>query len=98
MSRKKLSEMTPIERVDQRMKGMTWEEAEDVGVEILARCMALHTYARKDGEEFFKNVMERICKRAEEWAKTHTAILAFASLGYKEQQEKEKENNNETTV
>ena len=100
MSRKKLSEMTPIERVDQRMKGMTWEEAEDVGVEILARCMALHTYARKDGEEFFKNVMERICKRGDEWAKTHTAILAFASLGYKEQQEKEKEKekNNETTV
>jgi hypothetical protein len=36
MSRKKLSDMTPIERVEQRMKGMSWEEAEDVGVEILA--------------------------------------------------------------
>ena len=42
MARKKLSEMTPYERVDSRMKGMSWEEAEDVGVEILAKCLALH--------------------------------------------------------
>lgn len=44
MIRKKLSDMTPIERVDQRMKGMSWEEAEDVGVEILARCLSLHVH------------------------------------------------------
>lgn len=87
MPRKKLSEMTPIERVDQRMNGMTWEEAEDVGVEILARCMALHTYARKDGDEFYDKMMERICKRADEWAQSHSMVLAFASLGYKRQQE-----------
>ena len=63
MARKKLSEMTPYERVDSRMKGMSWEEAEDVGVEILARCIALHTFAREDIDEFvepYVQILEKI--------------------------------------
>ena len=89
MPRKKLSEMTPIERVDQRMKGMTWEEAEDVGVEILARCLALHMYARKDGVDWFDKTSKRIIKRAQEWKDegNHSWILAWAAVGYKRQQE-----------
>ena len=87
--RKKLSEMTPIEKVEQRMKGMTWEEAEDVGVEILARCMALHAYARKDGEEYLPHLMKRICKRGDKWAHegNNPQVLAFAAVGYKLEQE-----------
>ena len=85
MPRKKLSEMTPIERVDQRMKGMTWDESEDVGVEILARVLALHVYARKEGDEYLKKLTRRICERADEWAHEpgHTTILAFAAVGNK---------------
>lgn len=30
MAKKKLSEMTPMERVEQRMKGISWNEAEDI--------------------------------------------------------------------
>lgn len=90
MPRKKLSEMTRLERVDKALQGASWEEAEEVGVEILARCMALHVYARKDGETFFKDVMERICKRGDEWAHegNHPTILAFAAVGYKKLREK----------
>lgn len=80
--RKKLSEMTPYERVDSRMDGMTWEEAEEVGIEIVARCMALHAYAREDGEEYFRSVMKRICTRADDWAHGEgTHILACARVG-----------------
>lgn len=96
MTRKKLSEMTPIERVDQRMKGMSWEEAEDVGVEILARCMALHVYSRKDGKEWFDNTMKRIIERAQEWKDegNNFRILAWAAVAHKREQNKENYGNN----
>lgn len=91
MPRKKLSEMTPIERVDQRMKGMTWEEAEDVGVEILARCLALHMYARKDGVDRFDKTSKRIIERAQEWKDegNNSWILAWAAVAHKREQNKE---------
>ena len=95
MPRKKLSEMTPLERADKILGGRTWEEAEEVGVEILARCMALHVYARKDGKTFFKDIMHRIAVRGDEWAHegNHPTLLAFAAVGYKYEkgQENEKE-------
>lgn len=81
MNRKKLSDMTPIERVDRRMKGMTWEEAEDVGVEILARCLSLHVHVRKDGEEYIDLLLKRLLERATEWTKEHSFELAAANVG-----------------
>lgn len=89
MSRKKLSDMTPIERVDQRMKGMSWEEAEDVGVEILARCLSLHVHVRKDGEKYIDNLLKRVLERATEWTKEHSFELAMASVGLKLKQGKQ---------
>jgi len=92
MSRKKLSEMTPFERVESRMKGMTWDEAEEAGIEILARVLALHVYARKEDENYLMSVvnrmMERASKRADEWAHTKfgARYLALASVGYELQQ------------
>lgn len=84
--RKKKSEMTPIELIDQALKGRTWDEAETAGVEILARCMALHVYARKEGSGYFENLMRRICNRADEWAHegNNPTILAFAAVGNKQ--------------
>ncbi len=83
MSRKKLSDMTPIERVDQRMKGMSWEEAEDVGVEILARCLSFHVHVREDGEEYIDNLLKRIFGRAIKWTEEHSYTLAMARVGLK---------------
>ena len=89
MPRKKREDMTPIERMEYIMKGATWDDAEAVGVEILARCMALHFYARKDGEAFFNDVTRRIAKRGDEWAHEpgNTTVLAFAAVGYKHEKE-----------
>ena len=88
MARKKLSEMTPFERVNERMKGLTWDEAEEVGIEILAKCMALHVYSRKE-EDYPLALMKRICKRADEWAheEGHPAILAMAAVGHRLEKE-----------
>lgn len=96
--RKKRSEMTPKERMEYIMTGSTWEEAEEVGIEILARCSALHVYARKEDEDYILNlsmkVTERICRRADEWAHegNHPFILACAAAGHRREQE-EKLNN-----
>jgi hypothetical protein len=80
MSRKKLSEMTPMERVEQRMKGLTWEEAEDIGIEILARCLALHMFVREDLIQYTKRMNDRLFENAVKWAKSHSTELALASV------------------
>ena len=80
MPRKKLSEMTPFERVEQRMKGMSFEEAEDVAVEILARCTCLHICVRKVAKELIANTLERIGKRADEFSQEHSFELSAASV------------------
>lgn len=87
--RKKLSEMTYVERVDRALKDATWEQAEEAGIEILARCMALHTYARKEGGKYLLDLTKRICKRADQWAHegNNPTILAFASMGYEKKKE-----------
>lgn len=90
MARKKLSEMTPYERVDSRMKGMSWEEAEDVGVEILAKCLALHIFAREDVDEYMPKLFKRVLDRAFEWARTKGSFpLAMAKSAVRHQKEME---------
>ena len=80
--------MTPKERMDKLLKGLTWEEAEEIGIEILARCCALHVYARKEDEKYIldlsKNIMGRVCDRADEWAHEgdNPTILALAACGH----------------
>lgn len=81
--------MTPYERVDQRMKGMSWDEAEEVGIEIIARVMALHVYARKE-EDYIPDLMKRICHRAYEWAHEsdeNIFRLAMAALAHERKQD-----------
>ncbi len=79
MSKKKLSEMTPWERVEPRLKGLSNEEAEEVAVKILAQLLAKHVYIFEDGEEYFKKLMKKITEGASEFTKSHTFEL---SLGH----------------
>ena len=92
MGRKKMCDMSPVERVNMAMKGLTWDEAEEAGVEILARCLALHVYARKDGVDWVDKTSKRIIKRAQEWKDegNHSWILAWAAVAHKKEQNKEK--------
>ena len=83
MARKKKSEMTLQERVDCVMKGETWDFAEEFGIEVLARCTALHIYARKEGSEYFESLLRKICVRGDEWAheEGNPFVLAMAAIG-----------------
>lgn len=87
--RKKRADLTPRELPDRMLKGRTWDEAEETGIEILARCTALHIYARKEGAEYMRHLMERICKRSDEWAHQpgNPTILAFAAVAHQRRQE-----------
>ena len=87
-----MSEMTPMERMERMMTGLSWTDAEDVGVEVLARCLAYHAYVERVDADFFHSLMERVCRRADEWAQTDygSHYLAMASVG---RSMKEKENN-----
>lgn len=86
MSRKKLEDMSPYERVEQRMKGLTNNEAEDVAVKILAQIVAKHVYSLKDGDEYFPKLMEKIMSAADEYAKKHSLELAVSSVFRRKQQ------------
>lgn len=79
--------MTSKERMEYIMTGSTWDEAEEVGIEILARCCALHVYARKE-EDYILNLSmkltESICRRADEWAheEGNPTLLALAAAAH----------------
>jgi hypothetical protein len=88
MARKKLSEMTPIERMNRLMKGLSWEEAEEVGAEIFARCLARHKHVLKDEDKFMDGIVEKISERCNEWSHEHSWELAIASVMSKRDKEK----------
>lgn len=88
MSRKKLSEMTPIERVDRVMKGASWEDAENVGIEILARCISFNYFVNKGGKGYMEKLFARLGNRVQTWTDEHATQLAMGRVA-KERQEKE---------
>ena len=88
MSRKKISEMTPIERVDRVMKGASWEDAENVGIEILARCISFNYFVNKGGKENMEKLFARLGDRVQTWTDEHATQLAMGRVA-KERQERE---------
>jgi hypothetical protein len=88
MARKKLSEMTPIERVDRVMKGASWEDAEQVGIEILARCISFNYFVNKGGKGYMEKLFARLGDRVQTWTDDHATQLAIGRVA-KERQEKE---------
>ena len=88
MARKKLSDMTPIERVDRVMKGASWEDAENVGIEILARCISFNFFVNKNGNEYMEKLFARLGDRVHMWTDAPATQLALGRVA-KERQEKE---------
>ena len=77
---KKLAEMTPWERVQSRMKGLSNEQAEEIAVKILAQIVAKHVWIEKDGEEYIPALMKKICEAADEYSQEHSWELAMGSV------------------
>ena len=88
MARKKMSELTPIERVDRVMKGASWEDAENVGIEILARCISFNYFVNKGGKDYMEKLFARLGDRVQTWTDDHATQLAIGRVA-KERQEKE---------
>jgi hypothetical protein len=88
MARKKMSEMTPIERVERVMKGVSWEDAENVGIEILARCISFNFFVNKGGEGYMEKLFARLGDRVQTWTDAHATQLAIGRVA-KGRQEKE---------
>ena len=88
MARKKMSELTPIERVDRVMKGASWEDAENVGIEILARCISFNFFVNKGGKGYMEKLFARLVDRVQTWTDEHATQLAMGRVA-KERQEKE---------
>jgi len=83
-----MSELTPIERVDRVMKGASWEDAENVGIEILARCISFNYFVNKGGKGYMEKLFARLGDRVQTWTDEHTTQLAMGRVA-KERQEKE---------
>lgn len=88
MARKKMSELTPMERVDRVMKGASWEDAENVGIEILARCISFNYFVNKGGKGYMEKLFARLGDRVQTWTDAHATQLAIGRVA-KERQEKE---------
>lgn len=85
--RKKLKDMTPFERVESRLIGLSNEEAEDVAVQIIAQVFAKHIYIHKDGEEYCKGLMRRIAEATCEYTKKHSFELAVGRVAEENKEE-----------
>ena len=79
MARKKLSEMTPYERVDQMLAGLPNEEVEDIAIKLLAQIVAKAVYIRGD-EQYIMQLVKRICENADEFAKNHRFEIAICRV------------------
>lgn len=85
--RKKLKDMTPFERVEPRLKGLSNEEAEDVAVQIIAQIFAKHIFIFKDGEEYYKGLMRRIDEATCKYTKEHSFELAAGRVAEENKEE-----------
>lgn len=78
---KKLSEMTPWERVEPRLKGLSNEEAEDVAIKILAQIAAKHYYVFNDFEEWAKRVFrDKLWDAILDYKDKHAFELSLGSV------------------
>ena len=70
----------PIERVAPILEGMTLDEAEEVAVTILSQVMAKRVYIEDRYEEYFEDLMMRICSGADDYASENLSSIAVAKL------------------
>ena len=69
-----------FELVLQQMNGMTIDEAESVGVEILAQVTAKRVYVEDKGAFYLESLFGRVCDRAEEYARSHASEIAVSKV------------------
>lgn len=88
MARKKLADMTPYERVEERLVGLSNEEVEDIAIKMLAQTVAKAVYIRDD-LQYIMQLTKRICEKADEFAKDHSLEIAMGKVIYEQEQGKQ---------
>ena len=76
--RKKLSEMTPFERVLPRLKGLSNDESEDVAVKILGQVVAKHIFVNGEGADYFDALVKKICDATDQYKDKHSLEISIA--------------------
>lgn len=79
---KKLSEMTPFERVKSRMKGLSNDEAEEVAILILAQVIAKHIYIFNDAEAYFDLLTRKLGEATNKFAFENALQLSMGNVFY----------------
>lgn len=94
MGRKKVADMTPIERVDRVMTGMTNEDAESVAVHILSQLIAKRVCINEDFD-YMDEVYDKIMEGVKNYATEHVTELAISRVFLQKEKENEhiKDNN-----
>lgn len=77
---KKLKDMTPFERVESRMKDLSWDEAEEVAIKILAKVVSKKVYVDDEGKEYVNGLVKRIMQEADQYAKENSLLLSFVKV------------------
>ena len=89
--RKKVSEMTPFERVGRVLHGLDWKDVEEVGMKILGMCIARRIYAlEEDEKKIVDDLIKGSIEKADEWRKDHSLDLAMMHVAMKRAKEEEK--------
>lgn len=78
MGRKKLSEMTPWERVEQRLEGLTNEEAADIAARIMGQIVAKRHFINNDLKEYMKGWRDKMIDYAIEFGEEQSMSIALA--------------------
>ena len=90
MPRKKVSDMTPFERVGRVLHGLDWKDVEEVGMKILGMCIARRIYAlEEDGKKIVDDLIKGSIEKADEWRKDHSLDLAMMHVAMKRAKEEE---------
>lgn len=74
--------MTPFERVEPRLKGLTNEEVEDVAVRMLAQVFAKHIHIFKDGNEYYKKLQKHLAEETKAYILRNSYELALGSVAH----------------
>ena len=92
MARKKVSEMTPFEKASYRLEGCSWDEVEDVAIQLLGRCMAYKLHGLdEEPENYIRQMYTRILEEYQKFTDENSLFLACTHYGYMKSKEKEKE-------
>lgn len=86
--RKKLSEMTPFERVLPRLKGLSNDESEDVAVKNLGQVVAKHIFVNGEGADYFDALVKKICDATDQYKEEHSLELSIARADIRQEESK----------